>query len=66
MGLVVAQFTLGVVSVSSILAVIPVSLHTLGAAALLAVLAHLTSLGFLRSSLPTQTESARETVSGTA
>ncbi len=65
-GLVVAQFTLGVVSVTSILAVIPVSLHTLGAAALLAVLAHLTSLGFLRSVIPPQTESAREAISGKA
>ena len=64
--LVVAQFTLGVVSVFSILAVIPVSLHTLGAAALLAVLSHLATLGFLRSAPPAPTESAREAVSGAA
>ena len=65
-GLVAAQFTLGVVSVSSILAVIPVSLHTLGAAALLAVLSHLVSLGFLHSSTSAGTESARQAVSGPA
>lgn len=39
--LVAVQFTLGVVSVFTILAVTPVSLHTLGAAALLALLVHL-------------------------
>lgn len=65
-GLVAAQFTLGVVSVTSILAVIPVSLHTLGAAALLAVLAHLTSLGFLQPALLPPTEPAREAISGAA
>ena len=65
-GLVAAQFTLGVVSVFSILAVIPVSLHTLGAAALIAVLSHLTTLGFLRSAPPAPSESAREAVSGAA
>jgi heme A synthase len=66
LGLVAAQFTLGVVSVFSILAVIPVSLHTLGAAALLAVLVHLSSLGFLQPTTFAPSESAREAVSGTA
>lgn len=45
--LVLVQFTLGVVSVLTILSVLPVSLHTLGAAALLALLVHLTALGHL-------------------
>jgi cytochrome c oxidase assembly protein subunit 15 len=45
--LVAVQFTLGVVSVFSILAVTPVSLHTLGAAALLAVLVHLATVARL-------------------
>lgn len=45
--LVLVQFTLGVVSVLTILSVLPVSLHTLGAAALLAMLVHLTALGHL-------------------
>jgi cytochrome c oxidase assembly protein subunit 15 len=65
-GIVAVQFTLGVVSVFSILAVIPVSLHTLGAAALLAVLSHLAALGFLGSTPPAPSESAREPVSGAA
>ena len=43
--LVVAQFTLGVVSVFTVLAVVPVSLHTLGAAGLIAVLALLATWG---------------------
>ena len=42
--LVAVQFTLGVVSVFTILAVTPVSLHTLGAAALLALLVHLATV----------------------
>ncbi|MDT8341020.1 MAG: COX15/CtaA family protein, partial [Longimicrobiales bacterium] len=46
--LVVAQFTLGVVSVFTVLALHPVSLHTLGAAALLAVLTLLAAWGRLR------------------
>jgi heme A synthase len=45
--LVVAQFTLGVVSVLTILAVVPVSLHTLGAAALLSTLVLLATWGFV-------------------
>lgn len=45
--IVLVQFTLGVVSVLTILSVLPVSLHTLGAAALLALLVHLTALGHL-------------------
>lgn len=48
--LVVTQFTLGVVSVFTILGVVPVSLHTLGAAALLAVLVHLAARGRLTPS----------------
>lgn len=47
--LVLVQFTLGVVSVLTILSVLPVSLHTLGAAALLAILVHLTALGHLEA-----------------
>lgn len=46
-GLVLLQSTLGVISVFTILAVVPVSLHTLGAAALLAVLVHAATLGSL-------------------
>lgn len=45
--LVATQFTLGVISVLSILDVLPVSLHTLGAAALLALLVHLAARGHL-------------------
>lgn len=47
--LVLVQFTLGVASVLTILDVLPVSLHTLGAAALLAVLVHLAARGHLAS-----------------
>ena len=46
-GLVAAQFTLGLLSVTTLLAVTPVSLHTLGAAALLSVLVMATTWGFL-------------------
>lgn len=46
--LVLAQFTLGVVSIFTILAVVPVSLHTLGAAGLLSVLVLLATWGRLR------------------
>lgn len=46
--LVAVQFALGVASVFTILAVVPVSLHTLGAAALIALLVHLATLGYLR------------------
>jgi cytochrome c oxidase assembly protein subunit 15 len=45
--LVLVQMTLGIVSVLSILAVVPVSLHTLGAAALLCVLATLAAWGWV-------------------
>jgi len=45
--LVLAQMTLGIVSVLSILAVVPVSLHTLGAASLLASLVTLATWGWL-------------------
>lgn len=47
LALVAAQFTLGVVSVFTVLAVVPVSLHTLGAAALLSVLVLLAAWGRL-------------------
>lgn len=46
LGLVALQMTLGVVSVLSILAVVPVSLHTLGAASLLWVLVALSTWGW--------------------
>jgi cytochrome c oxidase assembly protein subunit 15 len=45
--LVLAQFTLGVISVWTILAVVPVSVHTLGAAGLLSVLSLLATWGYL-------------------
>jgi heme A synthase len=45
--LVLAQMTLGIVSVLSILAVTPVSFHTLGAAALLSTLTALATWGWL-------------------
>jgi heme A synthase len=45
--LVLVQAGLGVASVLTVLAVIPVSLHTLGAAALLSVLVHVATLTFL-------------------
>ena len=48
--LVVAQMTLGIVSVLSLLAVVPVSLHTLGAASLLAALVTLATWGWLGGS----------------
>jgi heme A synthase len=44
--LVLVQAGLGIASVLTVLAVIPVSLHTLGAAALLAVLVHVATLAF--------------------
>lgn len=46
-GLVLVQMTLGIVSVLTILAVVPVSLHTLGAASLLASLVTLATWGWL-------------------
>lgn len=51
-GLVAAQFTLGVVSVLTILAVVPVSLHTLGAAALLSTLVLLATWGWAEPTRP--------------
>ena len=42
------QFTLGVVSVFTVLAVIPVSFHTLGAAGLVCLLTFLATWGRLR------------------
>jgi len=47
LGLVALQMTLGIVSVLSILAVVPVSLHTLGAASLLWVLVTLSAWGWV-------------------
>ena len=49
--LVGVQIALGLLSVASVLAVVPVSLHTLGAASLLAVLVLLTSWGWEGESL---------------
>lgn len=56
--LVLVQFTLGVVSVFTILAVVPVSLHTLGAAGLLCVLALLATWGRLEPTVPAATSAA--------
>jgi heme A synthase len=64
--LVVAQFTLGVVSVFTILGVVPVSLHTLGAAALLAVLVHLATLGRMAGVGPSANAPAEGSVAGAA
>jgi heme A synthase len=47
LGLLVVQMTLGVLSVTTLLAVVPVSLHTLGGASLLAVLVTMATWGFL-------------------
>jgi heme A synthase len=72
LALVVAQFTLGVVSVLTILAVVPVSLHTLGAAALLSTLVLLATWGFVENegrsddSPPGLRERASETERGVA
>ena len=60
-GLVVAQVSLGFLSVLTVLAVIPVSLHTLGAATLLVVLVHLATLTHVASgktTRATQTQAA--------
>ncbi|UCC26005.1 MAG: heme A synthase [Gemmatimonadales bacterium] len=46
-GLVLVQFTLGVISVFTVLAVVPVSFHTLGAAGLVSLLTLLTTWGRL-------------------
>lgn len=64
--LVGVQFTLGVASVFMLLAVAPVSLHTLGAAGLLAVLVHLATLGHLSTAAPSHPDPVGDTVSGTA
>lgn len=47
LALVLVQMTLGIVSVTSLLAVVPVSLHTLGGASLLALLVMMATWGFL-------------------
>jgi cytochrome c oxidase assembly protein subunit 15 len=54
LGLVATQVMLGILSVTTILAVVPVSLHTLGAASLLAVLVLLTSWGWEPEAPPAQ------------
>ncbi len=64
--LVAAQVTLGFGSVLSRLAVVPVSLHTLVAAALLAVLAHLASQGLAREDTVAAAGSPDETRVATA
>ena len=51
-GLAVAQVSLGFLSVLTVLAVIPVSFHTLGAAALLTALVHLATLARVSAGLP--------------
>jgi len=51
--LVLIQMTLGILSVWSILAVVPVSFHTLGAAALLATLTALSTWGWMGSARDT-------------
>ena len=53
-GLAVAQVSLGFLSVLTVLAVIPVSFHTLGAAALLTALAHLATLTRVATGSPTR------------
>ena len=53
-GLAVAQVSLGFLSVLTVLAVIPVSLHTLGAAALLTALVHLGTLTRVAAGTPTR------------
>ncbi len=47
LALLLVQMTLGIVSVTSLLAVVPVSLHTLGGASLLALLVMMATWGFL-------------------
>ncbi len=53
-GLAVAQVSLGFLSVLTVLAVIPVSFHTLGAAALLTALVHLATLTRVAAGKPTR------------
>ena len=53
-GLAVAQVSLGFLSVLTVLAVIPVSFHTLGAAALLTALVHLATLTRVAAETPTR------------
>ena len=60
-GLAAAQVSLGFLSVLTVLAVIPVSFHTLGAAALLTALVHLATLARVSAGSPTwapQTQAA--------
>lgn len=54
-GLAVAQVSLGFLSVLTVLAVIPVSFHTLGAASLLAALVHLATLAHVAAGETTRT-----------
>ena len=53
-GLAVAQVSLGFLSVLTVLAVIPVSFHTLGAATLLTALVHLATLTRVAAASPTR------------
>jgi heme A synthase len=59
-GLVVAQVSLGFLSVLTVLAVIPVSLHTLGAATLLVALVHLATLTHVAAGTTTRAAQAQE------
>ena len=60
-GLVVAQVSLGFLSVLTMLAVMPVSLHTLGAATLLATLVHLATLTHVASGKTARAAQTQET-----
>ena len=51
--LVLVQIALGFITVLTALAVVPDSLHTLVAASILAVLVHLTTLGWTAGTAPT-------------
>jgi len=59
-GLVVAQVCLGFLSVLSVLAVVPVSFHTLGAASLLTALVHLATLSRLTTAAPPRSQKTQE------
>jgi cytochrome c oxidase assembly protein subunit 15 len=60
LALVVIQVTLGILSVVTILGVTPVSLHTLGAASLLATLVLLSTWGFEADGTPGQPRHTRD------
>lgn len=60
-GLVVAQVSLGFLSVLTVLAVLPVSFHTLVAAALLAALVHLATLARVSAGSPAQAPETQTT-----